>query len=88
MPLGKTHHVLCVACHTAVMTEYPYPERRCGYTTTTLRVEDGKRVHVSCTNEVGNESCKTGVHYDRYVFIRFEAAGRLRSDEQGRTGRA
>jgi hypothetical protein len=86
MPLGRVHQLLCVACRVAVMTEYPYPERRCGYTTTALRAEDKKRVHVSCTNDPGNEDCETGVHYDRFVFIRFGEQGRLRAGKQGQVG--
>lgn len=88
MPLGRTHQVLCVACRTAVKTLYPYGEKRCGYTTSARRAEDGKIIHVSCTNETGNEQCGRGVHYDRNVQLRFEARGTLRATRTGHTGRA
>jgi hypothetical protein len=87
MPIGKVHAVLCVPCNLAVTTEYAYPERRCGYTTT-ARSGEGKLIHVSCTNTSGNESCGRGVHYDSFVFMHFETRGRLWSQQQGETGRA
>jgi hypothetical protein len=88
MPLGKTHHVLCVACRTAVTTLYPYEERRCGFTTTTRRAEDDKIIHVSCTEDEGNDRCTGGVHYDRNVQLKFKAHGRIRATRDGHTGHA
>ena len=85
MPLGRTHHVLCVACRKAVKTLYPYEEDRCGYTTTARRAEDGKVIHVSCTNDAGNEQCGGGVHYDRNVELQFEAHKKLRARRDGST---
>lgn len=87
MPLGKIHQVLCVACGLAVTTEYAYDERRCGYTTTTLRPDGGKRVHVSCTNPEGNNECGGGVHFDRYIQLSFRYIGGLRRGITGDTGR-
>lgn len=88
MPLGKTHAVLCVACRMAVSTEYAYPERRCGHTLSVRRAEDDKVIHVSCTNDDGNADCGRGVHYDRYVQLRFGARDALRSGKDGQIGRA
>jgi hypothetical protein len=88
MPIGRVHHVLCVACRIGVTTLYAYDERRCGHTSSTSRAEDGKLMHVSCTSPEGNEDCKRGVHYDRYVQMRFEEQGRLRASQDGQTGRA
>ena len=85
MPLGRTHHVLCVACRTSVKTLYPYEERRCGFTMTARRAEDNKVIHVSCTQDEGNEHCKAGVHYDRNVQMKFEARRRLRASRDGWT---
>jgi hypothetical protein len=88
MPLGKVHQVLCVACCTAVTTLYAYEERRCGYTTTSRRQEDDMLVHVSCTNAEGNKDCAKGVHFDRYVQLRFGSRGTLKATRDGSTGRA
>ena len=86
MTLGKTHRLLCVACRLAVLTEYPYPERICGYQTTL--VEESGVIHVCCTQDEGNESCGRGVHYDRYVQRQFKTRGRLKSTDDGKTFRA
>jgi hypothetical protein len=87
MPLGKVHQVLCVACRTAVTTLYAYEERRCGYTTTAGRPEDGKLIHVSCTNTEGSKDCGKGLHFDRYVQLRFTQRGKLKATRTGSTGR-
>ena len=87
MPMGKIHHVLCVACGIAVTTLYCYEETRCGYTTTTTRAEDGKLIHVSCTNASGNKKCKEGVHYDKFVQTRFTGRGKLRTSREGQVNR-
>ena len=86
MPLGRTHQVLCVACRKPVKTLYPYEEDRCGYTTT-ARTREGKVIHVSCTEDTGNEQCGVGVHYDRNVELRFEAHKKLRARRDGSTGK-
>lgn len=88
MPLGKVHQVLCVACRMSVTTLYAYDERRCGFTMAATRAEDGKLIHVSCTNDEGNDHCAAGVHYDRYVCLRFDEHGRLKTSNDGATGRA
>lgn len=88
MPIGRTHRVLCVACGTGVTTLYSYEDRRCGLTATKQRAEDGKLIHVSCTNPQGNTDCGRGVHFDRYVQIRFTEQGKLRARRDGQTGRA
>jgi hypothetical protein len=88
MPLGKVHQVLCVACCTAATTLYAYEERRCGYTTTRRRAGDDEEIHVSCTNPEGNKDCGDGVHYDKYMCIRFEGRTTLRAMRTGSTGRA
>ncbi len=86
MPIGRVHTLLCVACRKAVTTLYPYDERRCGFTTTADRPEDGKIVHVSCTNPEGNATCGEGVHYDKNVKLEFKAHGKLRASRDGHTG--
>ncbi len=88
MPIGRTHHLLCVACRKAVTTLYPYEENRCGFTTTANRPEDNKIVHVSCTEDEGNAKCLEGVHYDRNVDLKFKAHGKLRATRDGHTGHA
>lgn len=88
MPLGKVHQVLCAACCTSVTTLYAYEERRCGYTTTAGRAEDGKLIHVSCTSPEGNKDCSRGVHFDRYVQMKFKSRDLLRAKRDGATGRA
>lgn len=88
MTLHKTHSVLCVPCNAGVTTEYAYPERRCGYTSFVRRPGERKLIHVSCTNDEGNKDCARGVHYDRYVQLRFEAPGKLRAGQEGQIGRA
>ena len=85
MPLGRTHHVLCVACRISVKTLYPYDDNRCGFTTTTRRTEDDRVIHVSCTNAEGNAQCEAGVHYDQNVELRFKAPGKLRASREGWT---
>ena len=86
MSLGKTHRLLCVACRTVVTTEYPYPERTCGYQTSVR--ENSGTIHVCCTQDEGNEDCGRGVHYDRFVQRRFEVRGSLRASNDGTTSRA
>ncbi len=93
MPLGRVHHVLCVACRTSVTTLYAYEPQPgspayCGYTTTVRRPEDDKLLHVSCTEGTGNERCETGVHFDKYVQVKFEGRGKLGASRHGHTGRA
>jgi len=88
MPLGRVHQVLCAACCAPVTTLYAYEERRCGYTTTAGRAEDGKLIHVSCTNAEGNKNCARGVHFDRYVQLRFSGRSTLKTARDGQTGRA
>jgi hypothetical protein len=88
MPLGKTHHVLCVACRTPVTTLYPYEENRCAFTTTARRAEDDKLMHVSCTEAPGNDRCEAGVHYDRNVQMKFRNHARLKATRDGHTGHA
>lgn len=88
MPIGKVHHVLCVACRIPVTTLYSYEEKRCGYTTTTRRAEDDKLIHVSCTQPDGHKDCAKGLHFDRYVQLRFGGRGSLRASRTGETGRA
>lgn len=87
MPIGRVHQVLCVSCRVAVSTLYAYEERRCGYTTTEQRAEDGKLIHVSCTSEEGNSDCGRGVHFDRYVQMKFTGQAILRASRTGQTGR-
>jgi hypothetical protein len=88
MPAGRTHHVLCVTCQTAATALYAYPEQRCGSTAVVMRVLDGARVRVSCTQPPGNTDCGHGVHFDEYLFTRFETASALRAGRQGQIGRA
>jgi hypothetical protein len=87
MPVGKAHQVLCASCREAVTTEYAYPEHRCGYTSVTQRAEDGRFMQVSCTSRPGNKDCARGVHYDKFLFAKFETRKGLRSSREGNTGR-
>lgn len=88
MPTRRTHHVLCMACQVAATTLYAYPERRCGITAVIMRAGTGTRVRVSCTEPPGNTDCGLGVHFDKHMLIRFEAASTLRASQQGQIGRA
>lgn len=81
MPLNRVHEVLCIACQAPARTLYAYDERRCGYTGSTRR--DDELVHVSCTNDEGNKDCGGGVHYDKYMQLRFEGRKRLRAGRAG-----
>lgn len=85
MPLGKVHSILCTTCRIPVTTMYAYDERRCGYTTRTRRPEDQKLMHVSCTQAEGNKDCASGVHFDKFIQLRFKAAGRLQAGSEGST---
>lgn len=88
MPLGKIHQLLCTVCRIPVTTEYSYPENRCGHTTTVDRAEDAKLIHVSCTNASGNKDCRRGVHYDKFVQLKFKARDTLKAANDGQTNRA
>lgn len=86
MPLGKVHSVLCTTCQEAVVTEYAYPERRCGYTTATRR--EGRLIRISCTNSENSPECQGGAHFDRLMQFSFASPGRLHSRGEGQVSRA
>jgi hypothetical protein len=75
-------------CQAAATTLYVYPERRCGAVSVIMRPVDGARIRVSCTELPGNTDCGLGVHFDKYMFTRFESANTLRAGRQGQVGRA
>lgn len=85
MPLNKVHKVLCPVCNEPVTTLYAYEERRCGFTR--LVSDENSQVHVSCTRDPGNKDCARGVHFDKFVQVRFTGRGKLRASREGQVTR-